>query len=146
MSHKDEPRSGTQFLADLSAFAFETDSLPSEQEAEKALREENIDTTELKAWVSERLCGAKARQKLKKAQAKRFSLSARLNELQANVPNSASDLRKRVLDKLQVLANSSPQVAQIYCRKFEETPDEDLPDLEAEITMLDDWDNEESGK
>lgn len=44
--------------------------------------------------------------------------------------------------KLQTLENSSPELAQVYCRRFEGTSDEDLPDLEAELLMLEQWDEE----
>ena len=77
MSEK-SPRSGTQILAKVSEVAFETDRLPSEAEADQILRAENIDVTDLQSWISDRLVGVRARQKLRKAPERRLALIEKL--------------------------------------------------------------------
>jgi hypothetical protein len=72
MNNHDDRNSGTHFLADVSSYAFSTDSLPSLDEARATLAREKIDTAQLKSWAFERLRGARARQKLAQAEIKRL--------------------------------------------------------------------------
>jgi len=139
MSKNQKDRSGTDILADVFAYAYETDSLPTDKEAEEYLAANKIDNSELENWGLEKLRAVKARQKLKAAAVAHEKFTARFEAVKARAASDLSDLRKRVMDKLQVLASSDPESAMVYCRKFEDTPEEDLLDLEAEIMMLDEW-------
>lgn len=141
MSKNKKDRSGTDIFADIAAYAYETDSLPTEEEAKEYLASNKIDNSELENWGLEKLRAVKARQKLKNAAMAHEKFIARFEALKARAAADLSDRRKRVLDKLQVLASSDPESAMVYCRKFEDTPEEDLLDLEAEIMMLDEWDD-----
>ncbi len=141
MSKNQKNRSGTDILADVVAYAYETDALPTDKEAEEYLAANKIDNTELENWGLEKLKAVKARQKLKAAAVAHERFTTRFEAVRARAAGDLSDLRKRVMEKLQVLASSSPESAMVYCRKFEDTPDEDLLDLEAEIMMLDEWED-----
>jgi hypothetical protein len=141
MSKNKKDRSGTEILANVVAYAFETDSLPSEKEAEAYLAANKIDNSSLEDWGLGKLRAVKASQKLKGGVMAYEQFVARFEAIKARASADLTDLRKRVMDKLQVLASSDPDSAMVYCRKFEETPEEDLLDLEAEIMMLDEWDD-----
>lgn len=140
MKPKDS-RSGTEILYDLHRVVFETDRLPSKEEAETILRKEEVDTTKLHTWASEQYRGLVARNQLRAAKQKRLALLEKLSALREGISGSTSDIRNRVLGKLQVLQNSNPDAALVYCRKFENAPDEDLPELEAELNLLEEWDD-----
>ncbi|WP_309401049.1 hypothetical protein [Cerasicoccus maritimus] len=141
MSEETNERHSTKIMADIAAFAYETGSLPDDVEAQKYLAENGLDNTNLKNWGLEKLKAVKARKKLKQAAEAHRQFTQHFNAIRAKVASNSSALRKRVMDKLQVLASSDQEVALVYCRKFENTPDEDLLDLEAEIMMLDQWDD-----
>jgi hypothetical protein len=141
MSKNQKNRSGTDILADVVAYAYETDVLPTDKEAKDYLAANNIDNTELVNWGLEKLRAVKARQKLKAAAEAHEKFTTRFEAIKARAAGDLSDLRQRVMEKLQVLASSSPESAMVYCRKFEDTPEEDLLDLEAEIVMLDEWED-----
>ena len=141
MSKNKKDRSGTEILADIVAYAYETDSLPSDKEAEAYLAANKIDNSSLENWGLEKLRAVKARKKLKQAAEAHSQFTARFELLKAKVTANSSDLRKRVMNKLQILASSDQEAAMVYCRKFEDTPEEDLLDLEVEIMMLDEWDD-----
>ena len=136
MNDKNE-RTGTDMVEALSALVYDTDVFPSSEKAKEILAEEGIDTASLKSWASEKLKGVKARQRLVLARERRLSLDDKFEDLARLVVGSASALRKKVLEKIRVLGESDPEGAQVYCRKFEEVPDEDLADLDAELSLLD---------
>lgn len=138
-------RTGTDMVEDLSALVFETDDFPSSAKAREILAERGIETTELKSWASEKLRGVVARQKMAAARERRLSLESKLESLGKSIAGSASALRESVLSKIRVLGESDPEAAQVYCRKFEEVPDEDLPDLDAELAILDQMEGECDG-
>lgn len=129
-------RTGTDMIEDLSALVFDTDAFPSSKQAKEILVEEEIDTTELKTWASEKLKGVRARQRLAAAREKRLALESRLDSLKKEISGAAAAVRQSILERIQVLGASDPEAAQIYCRKFEEIPDSDLPDLDAELSLL----------
>lgn len=56
----DDSQSGTQFLSNLSSYAFNTETLPSHEEAKKILASEKIDTSKLKIWANDQLRSARA--------------------------------------------------------------------------------------
>jgi hypothetical protein len=136
-------RTGTDMVEDLSALVFDTDEFPSSAKAKEILAERGIETDELKSWASEKLKGVLARQKMAVARERRISLESRLDALRQSIAGSASALRERVLSKIRVLGDSDPEAAQVYCRKFEEMPDEDLADLDAELSMLEELEGED---
>jgi hypothetical protein len=127
---------------DLSTLVYEADAFPTTDKAREILAEEGIDTTALKLWASEKLKGVKARQRLALAREKRLALEDKFKSLAGMVVCPASALRKKVLEKIRVLAESDPEGAQVFCRKFEEVPDDDLADLDAELSLLDELDAE----
>lgn len=136
-------RTGTDMVEDLSALVFDTDEFPSSAKAKEILAERGIETTELKSWASEKLKGVLARQKMAMARERRLSLESRLDALKQSIAGSASAMRERVLSRIRVLGESDPEAAQVYCRKFEEVPDEDLADLDAELSMLEEMEGED---
>lgn len=137
-----KPRTGTDMAEDLAAFVYDIDQFPSPGQASEILSEEGIDTTQLKSWALEKLVGVRARQKLVEAKAMRQNLLESLERCRHAVSEKSTAIRESVMRKLQVLATSDPAAAQVYCRKFEKTPDEDLINLEAELLMLDSFTNE----
>ena len=141
MNEKNE-RTGTEMVEDLSAVVYETDVFPTTEKAREILAEDGIDTSALKLWASEKLTGVKARQRLALARERRLALENKFITLAGLVVGPASALRKKVLEKIRVLGESDPEGAQVYCRKFEEIPDDDLADLDAELSLLDVFDGE----
>lgn len=140
-------RTGTDMVEDLSALVFETHDFPSSAKAREVLSERGIETTELKSWASEKLKGVVARQKMAMARDRRLMLETKVNSLKQAIVGSASAMRERVLAKIRVLGESDPEAAQVYCRKFEEVPDEDLADLDAELSILEELEGEgDNGK
>lgn len=141
MSNRKTKKSGTEILADIVAYACDLDVFPSSKDAHAYLKEHKIDNTKLNDWAQNKLIAIKARQKLSLATERRQKFNERFEAIRSMVSSNPTELRKRVMEKLRVLASSSTESALVYCRKFESTPDEDLPDLEAEIMMLDEWDD-----
>lgn len=129
-------RTGTDMVEDLSTLVYETDTFPSTEKAKEILAEEGIDTTALKSWASEKLKGVKARQRMALAREKRLAFEERFKSLGRSFSGTASVLREKLLEKIRVLGESDPDGAQVFCRKFENVPDEDLSDLEAELSLL----------
>jgi hypothetical protein len=119
-------RTGSDMAEDLSALVFDLDVFPSSRAAKEILEEEGIDTSALKSWASEKLKGVRARQRLATAKQRRLALEARLDSLRQAAEGTMSGLREGILDRIQVLGASNPEAAQVYCRKFEEIPDDDL--------------------
>lgn len=139
-------RTGTDMVEDLSALVYDTETFPSAEEAKQILAEENIDTALLKSWASEKLIGIKARQRLALAREKRISLEEQFESMGRLVSGKASTLRKKLLGKIRILGESDPEGAQVFCRKFEDVPDEDLADLEAELAFLEEDSDDSDAK
>ncbi|MBK1815742.1 hypothetical protein JIN84_08945 [Luteolibacter yonseiensis] len=132
-------------VEDLSALVYETDAFPSTEKAKEILAEEGIDTTSLNSWASEKLKGIKARQRMALARERRLAFEERFKTLGRSFSGTASALRKKVLDKIRILGESDPEGAQVFCRKFEDVPDEDLADLDAELSLLEELEGESEG-
>lgn len=145
MSEKND-RTGTDMVEDLSALIFNLDEFPPSKKAQEILKEEGIDTTALKSWAIEKLTGVRARQKLTAARETRLGLERRIGSLKQAIGGSMAAVRQRILERIQVLGASDPDAAQVYCRKFETLPNEDLKDLEAELSLLEDMENEGTGE
>lgn len=135
MNGKNE-RTGTDMVEDLSALVYETDAFPSTEKAQEILAEEGIDTTSLNSWASEKLKGIKARQRMALARERRLAFEERFKTLGRSFSGTATALREKVLEKIRILGESDPEGAQVFCRKFEDVPDEDLADLDAELSLL----------
>ena len=135
-------RTGTDMVEDLSALVYETDPFPSTEKAKEILAEEGIDTTSLKSWASEKLIGVKARQRMALARERRLAFEERIKTLGRSFSGTASALREKVLEKIRILGESDPDGAQVFCRKFEDVPDEDLADLDAELSLLEELEGE----
>ncbi len=138
-------RTGSEMAEDLSALVFDLDVFPSSKAAKEILDEEGIDTTALKSWASEKLKGVRARQRLAAAKERRLALESKLDSLKQAVGGSMIALRQGILERIQVLGASNPEAAQVFCRKFEEIPDADLADLDAELSLLEAMEDEEGG-
>jgi hypothetical protein len=138
-------RTGSDMAEDLSALVFDLDEFPSSQKAKEILAEEGIDTTALKSWASEKLKGVRARQRLAVARERRLALESKLDSLKQAIGGSMVALRQGILERIQVLGASNPEAAQVFCRKFEEIPDADLADLDAELTLLEAMEDEDVG-
>jgi hypothetical protein len=141
MSGKNE-RTGTDMVEDLTALVYGTSAFPSTENAKEILAEEGIDTTSLKSWASEKLKGVKARQRMALAREKRLAFEERFKTLGRSFTGVASALREKVLEKIRILGGSDPDRAQVFCRKFENVPDEDLADLDAELSLLEELEGE----
>ena len=144
MSEKND-RTGTDMVEDLSALVFNLDEFPSSKKAQEILKEEGIDTSGLKSWATEKLKGVRARQRLVAAREKRLRFESRIASLKQTIGGSMAAVRESILERIQVLGASDPEAAQVFCRKFETLPDEDLKDLEAELSLLEDMENEDTG-
>ncbi len=129
-------------LDDLTSFIFESDELPSIDEANEVLSKEGVDSDALNAWVVDKMTGVRARKSLAAAREKRLRLTQSLENCRAKVAESGSSIRDEILSKLKTLSSSDPDAALVYCRRFEDTPDEDLPELEAELAFLDEMNND----
>jgi hypothetical protein len=138
-------RTGTDMVEDLSTLVYETDTFPSTEKAKEILAGEGIDTTALKSWGSEKFKGIKARQRMALARETRLAFEDRFKNLSQSFSGAASVLREKVLEKIRVLGESDPEGAQVFCRKFEDIPDEDLADLDAEISLLEELEAESQG-
>jgi hypothetical protein len=138
-------RTGTDMVEDLSALVFDLDGFPSSNKAKEILAEEGIDTTALKSWASEKLKGVRARQRLVAARERRLALESKLDSLKQAIGGSMVTLRQSILERIQVLGASNPEAAQVFCRKFEEIPDADLADLDAELSLLEAMEDEDGG-
>jgi hypothetical protein len=143
--NENNERTGTDMIEDLSALVFDTDGFPSSKKAKEILAEEGIDTTALKTWAAEKLKGVRARQRLVAAKERRLALESRLNSLKKAVVGSMAAVRQGILERIQVLGASDPEAAQVFCRKFEEIPDGDLADLDAELSLLEAMEDESGG-
>jgi len=143
MTPKNE-RTGTDMVEDLSALVYGTDDFPSTEKAKEILAEEGIDTSVLKLWASEKLKGIKARQRMALARERRLAFEESFKTLGRSFSGTASALREKVLEKIRILGESDPGGAQVFCRKFNDIPDEDLADLDAELSLLEDLEREES--
>jgi len=135
-------RTGSDMLDDLTSFIFESDELPSIDKANELLAKEGVDSDALNTWVLEKMVGVRARRSLVAAREKRLRLTESLENCRAKVAQSGSSIREEILSRLKTLSSSDPDAALVYCRRFEETPDEDLPELEAELAFLDEVNNE----
>lgn len=142
MSEKN--RTGTEMVEDLSALVFNLDELPSSKITQEILKEEGIDTSVLKSWATEKLKGVRARQQLAASRERRLGFERKLESLKHKIGGSMAAVRQSILERIQVLGESAPDAAQVFCRKFEEIPDEDLNDLEAELSLLEDMENEDA--
>lgn len=140
-----QQRTGTEMLEDLASIAFSTDQFPTSAEASVILAEEGIDPSSIKKWTLEKMRGIKARQKLAAAREKRVRWENMLKQCMEKQLGSVSLIREAVLAKLRVLGESDPDAAQVYCRKFEAMNDADLPELEAELSLLDFLEEEKDG-
>lgn len=142
MSEKND-RTGTDMIEDISALVFDLDEFPSSKRAQEILKEEGIDTAALKSWAAEKLKGVKARQRLAAARERRLGFESKLESLKQTISGSMAAARQSILKRIQVLGISDPEAAQVFCRKFETLPDEDLKDLEAELLLLEDMEGED---
>lgn len=144
MNERNE-RTGTDMVEDLSALVFDLDGFPSPKKAKEILAEEGIDTTALKSWATEKLKGVRARQRLVAARERRLALESKLDSLKLAIGGSMAALRQGILERIQVLGASNPDAAQVFCRRFEEIPDSDLADLDAELSLLEAMEDEDGG-
>lgn len=143
--HSNKQRTGTDIVEDLASIAFETDEFPSKAEAIQILEEEQIDPKLIAGWTLEKLKGIRARQKLADAREKRLRWEEAFNRCRDKARGMGSNLRDAVLSKLRILGESDPQAAQVYGRKFESISDDDLPELDAELSLLERLDEEANG-
>lgn len=134
-------RTGTDMVEDLSALVFDLDEFPSSKKAQEILKEEGIETVALKSWATEKLKGVRARLRLAAAREKRLAFESKIQLLKQTIGGSMASARQSILERIQVLGASSPEAAQIFCRKFEALPDEDLLDLEAELSLLEEMES-----
>lgn len=133
---------GSEMLDALASCAYGADEFPSKAEAREILNEEKIDTSDMHEWLTGKVQGIKARQKLLSAKDQRLRALELLGNCRQKVAVQGSSLKEHILEKLQILSSSNPAAAQVYCRKFEETPEADLPDLEAELMALEEMGDE----
>lgn len=121
----------------LIAFVLEADEFPSSERAKEILAEDEVDVSGLTTWTRQKLSGLRARKKLEEAKEKREACLKMIGTFAGWPLTEAKSLREGILAKLRVLVSSDPDAAFVYCRRFEEAPDEDLPGLEADLNLLD---------
>jgi len=138
-------RTGTDIVEDLASIVFETDEFPTKAEAMQILEEEQVDSKLVARWTLEKLKGIRARQKLVDAREKRLRWEEAFGRCRDKVLGMGSTLRDSVLSKLRILGDSDPEAAQVYCRKFESMSDDDLPELDAELSLLEQLHDEANG-
>jgi len=134
---------GRPGLADnLMAFVLEADEFPSSERADEILKEDNLDLSRLNSWAQQKLSGLRARQKLQEAKEARETCLEILAKCSRPASEELSSLRESILAKLKVISSSDPDAALIYCRRFRDAPDDDLPGLEADLNLLDSLEDE----
>lgn len=133
----DEKNDQPTMADNLMALVLEADEFPTSEQAKEILRENNIDLSDLESRVKQKLSGLRARQKLVAAKARRESCLEILAKCSRSIGGEFAEVREQILAKLNVLSSSDPDTAMVYCRRFENAPDEDLPGLEADLAMLD---------
>jgi len=133
----DEQNDQSRMTDSLMSLVLEVEDFPAAERAEEILQENNVDLSDLEARVKQRLSGLRARQKLSAAKARRESCLEILARPSRSITGKFAEVREQILSRLNVLASSDPDTAMVYCRRFEEAPDEDLPGLEADLAMLD---------
>lgn len=121
----------------LMAFVLEADEFPSSERAKEILAEDGVDVSGLTTWTRQKLSGIRARKRLQEAKEKREACLKMIGTFAGWPLTEAKSLREGILAKLRVLVSSDPDAAFVYCRRFEEAPDEDLPGLEADLNLLD---------
>lgn len=139
-------RTGTDMVEDLSALVFDLDEFPSSEQAREILKEEGIDTTTLKSWATEKLKGVRARQRLAAARERRLGFESKIDSMKRTIGGSMALMRQSILERIQVLGASDPDAAQVFCRKFEEIPDEDLKALDAELFLLEEMEKADTNE
>lgn len=133
-----EERDARPGMADgLMAFVLEADEFPSSERAKEILAEDGVDVSGLTTWTLQKLSGLRARKKLEEAKGKREACLKMIATFAGSPIAEAQCLREGILAKLRVLVSSDPDAAFVYCRRFEEAPDEDLPGLDADLNLLD---------
>lgn len=120
----------------LMAFVLEADEFPSSERAKEILAEDGVDVSGLNTWTRQKLSGLRARKKLQEAKGKREACLKMIATFAGSPIAEAQSVREHILAKLRVLVSSDPDAAFVYCRRFEEAPDEDLPGLEADLNLL----------
>lgn len=143
---EENDRTGTDMVEDLSALVFNLDEFPSSKSAQEILKEEGIETTDLKSWATEKLKGIRARQRLAAARERRLGFERKIDSMQRTIGGAMAAARQSILERIQILGASDPDAAQVFCRKFEEIPDEDLQDLEAELSLLEHMESQDTSK
>jgi len=139
---KNTEKTGTEMVNDLSALVYDTDTVPSLEEAKEILTEAKIDTSDIKSWAVKKLSEVQVKQKLAEARSKRLSLEQRIESMGRSITGPLSELKETVLAKIKVLGESDPSGAQIFARKFDEVSDDDLEDLDLELNLLNEMEGE----
>lgn len=139
----DKQNEQSRMADSLMALVLEADEFPTSERAEEILQENNVDLSGLETRVKQRLSGLRARQKLAAGRTRRESCLERLDKFSRTLTGELGEMREEILAKLKVLASSDPDTAMVYCRRFEDAPDEDLPGLEADLAMLEILENED---
>jgi hypothetical protein len=125
-----------EILKRFHAFMVDQGDLPDDAESVRTrLSEEGIDTAPLKRWAIESVGAIKAQAMLGGAREKRLHLQEAFEKLRERI-GEMTPLRKAVLAKIRALSESDPDGALVFCRKFEEIGDDDLPGLVEDLEMI----------
>lgn len=132
MGEKKKPETASQMLESLNEFLLgeEPDfkSMPADEVA-AYLQKEKLDAGRVFKTARSALASAQGQIELAKARERRQLLQEKLP-----TPLRPSGLREALLQQIRELAGAS--AAQVYARKFEEAPDEDLRSLVEDFELL----------
>ncbi len=136
----DDPqdRSSKEILSDLSIFlgGAEDEVQDDIVSVREQLYEEGIDTQPLKEWAFERIGALKAQAILRGPKEKRLRLLELMEQVGNRLVGELLPQKEAILARVQAMSDSNPDAAQVFCRKFEEASDEDLPGLVQDLEML----------
>lgn len=133
---KKKPETASEMLESLNDFLLgdEPDfkGMP-EEEVAAYLEKSNLDSEQVFKAVHRALAKARGQQELAQAHETR-------RRIQESLPGAraATGLRQSLLEQIRALAGAG--AAEVYARKFEEAPDEDLRSLIEDFELLDQLD------
>ena len=126
--------SSSKKLKALCAEVFQVDNVPSVADARAENLSNNLDTSQLQKWASEKLVQARAKAILLKARNKRIYQNNILDDVKEKSSSTLQELRDWVKERLNHMSPS--ERAQVYCREFEKATEADLLEMQKDLLAL----------
>lgn len=126
--------SNSKKLEALCSEVFNVDDVPSADAARAENLSNNLDTSQLQKWASEKLIQAQAKALLLKARNKRIHQNNILGDVKDKASLTVQELRDWVKERLNHLSPS--ERSQVYCREFEKATEVDLLEMQQDLLAL----------